>query len=131
MKIGMNFGQCLIDLYEKDITPNEVLVIMVRIYRFDPRKTSEWNRAWDSFLDNLKSPTAGKYIALKNEFRKLVITLDDMGKLHMPLASGSIDSFPIVPYVWLDCAVPVDDLENLPSVKQAWNHYQMIAGLCT
>ena len=129
MKIGMNFSQCLIDLYEGRVAPDEVLVIMVRIYRFDPRKTSEWNRAWHSFLDGIKE-SRSLYDTLQNEFRKLVITLDDLGKLHMPRASGSIDSFPIVPYVWLDCAVPVDDLEKLPSVKQAWNHYQMIAGLC-
>ena len=129
MKIGMNFSQCLIDLYEGRVAPDEVLVIMVRIYRFDPRKTSEWNRAWHSFLDGIKE-SRSLYDTLPNEFRKLVITLDDLGKLHMPRASGSIDSFPIVPYVWLDCAVPVDELENLPSVKQAWNHYQMIAGLC-
>jgi hypothetical protein len=129
MKIGMNFSQCLIDLYEGRVTPDEVLVIMVRIYRFDPRKTSEWDRAWHSFLDGIKG-SHSIYDRLPNEFRKLVITLDDLGKLHMPRASGSIDSFPIIPYVWLDCAVPVDDLENLPSVKQAWNHYQMIAGLC-
>ena len=66
MKIGMNFSKCLIDLYEGRVTPNEVLVIMVRIYRFDPRKTSEWDRAWKSFLDGVEG-SSSQYDKLSNE----------------------------------------------------------------
>ena len=34
-----------------------------------------------------------------------------------------------MPYYWLETTLPSDELERFPSVKTAWDNFQVVAGL--
>lgn len=128
MKIGLSFSRCLRDIYEGKVDYDEVLVIVART-NFDPHIDKEWNDIWDGYTKGgWSNPEWHEHQDKYAEFRQLAIKLYTEGRIHQPRKFGS---HPLrLPYYWLDCAVPVDELESVPAVKEAWEHYQMIAGLC-
>lgn len=129
MKIGLSFSRCLRDIHEGKVSFFDVLVIVART-DFDPRNDKQWQSIWNGYTyGGWSYPEWADYTDKEDEFRKLAVDLYDHGKLHQPRQFGAHP--PRLDYHWLDCAVPVDDLENLPAVKEAWEHYQVLAGLCS
>jgi len=105
------------------------LVIIART-NVDPHNDTHWNLVWDGYTTGgLSNPEWKDHADCYNDFRRLAIRLYDNGKIHQPRQFKS--NPPRLPYYWLDCVVPVDELEDLPAVKQAWEHYQMVANLCS
>lgn len=129
MKIGLSFSRCLRDIYEGKVDEDKVLVIISRTM-LDPRKDSSWNKVWEGYTQGGHSHPEWKAHADKyDEFRRLAVRLVDSGKLHQPRKFGAAPTR--TPYYWLDCVVPIDEIEDIPAVKQAWEHYLMVANLCS
>jgi hypothetical protein len=61
------------------------------------------------------------------KFRDVSIKLYSSGKMHQPRKFGARPSR--LPYYWLETIVADDELENSPTVKDAWDKFQMISGL--
>jgi hypothetical protein len=129
MKVGLSFSRCLRDIFEGKVDYHDVLVIVART-DVDPNIDSEWNQIWEGYTrGGWSNPEWSAHIDNYDEFRKLAVKLYSGGKIHQPRKFGT---HPLrLNYYWLDCAVPVDELENVPAVKEAWEHYQMLAGLCS
>ena len=129
MKIGLSFSRCLRDIYEGKVKFSEVIVIVSRT-NFDPHNDAQWNDIWDGYTrGGWSNPEWSNHIDKYTEFRQLAVDLYDKGRLHQPRKFGA---HPLsMKYYWLDCAVPVEELEEVPAVKEAWEHYQMLAGLCS
>lgn len=130
MKIGLDFGKCLIDVYTSEVQEIEVLVILSNEY-FNPHKSRQWDQLWEhNTVSGLFKPVWHAYSKDYNEIRKLATRLYDTGKIHQPKTFNVLNKVPNIKYHWLDCAIPVEELEKLPAVKKAWEHYQILAGLC-
>lgn len=128
MKIGLSFSRCLRDIYEGKVKFSEVIVIVART-NFDPHVDSQWNDIWEGYTrGGWSNPEWSAHIDKYDDFRQLAIDLYDKGRLHQPRKFGAHPFS--MPYYWLDCAVPVDEIEEVPALKEAWEHYQMLAGLC-
>lgn len=129
MKIGLSLSRCLRDIYDGKVDESDVLVIITGT-DIDPHNDNDWNTIWEGYTNGgLSYPEWAKHKDCYNDFRRLAIRLYDCGRIHQPRQFKA--QLPKVPYYWLDCVVPVDELEQLPAVKQAWEHYQMVANLCS
>ena len=129
MKVGLSFSRCIRDIYEGKVDESEVLVIVART-DVDPHNDNHWNDIWEGYTNGgLSYPEWAKHKDCYDDFRRLAIRLYDCGRIHPPRQFNAHP--PRLPYYWLDCVVPVDELEQLPAVKQAWEHYQMVANLCS
>ena len=63
----------------------------------------------------------------ESKFRDISIELYNTGKMHQPRKFGARPHR--LPYYWLEAVVSDNDLENSPTVKDAWDKFQMISGL--
>ena len=61
------------------------------------------------------------------KFRDVSVKLYDSGKMHQPRKFGARPHR--LPYYWLETVVSDKDLEKSPTVKDAWDKFQMISGL--
>ena len=130
MKLGLSFSRCLRDLIDGKVMYDDVLVIIGRS-DFDPHNDNHWNDIWYGYTQGgFSHPEWRGYEDRNDEFRRLSARLYDGGKLHQP-RQYKLGNPVRLPYYWLDLVVPVEDLEELPAVKQAWEHYQIIANLCS
>lgn len=129
MKVGLSFSRCLRDIYDGKVNENDILVIIART-NIDPHNDNDWNAIWEGYTNGgLSYPEWAKHKDCYDDFRRLAIRLYDDGKIHQPRQFKAHS--PRLPYYWLDCVVPIDELEQLPAVKQAWEHYQIVANLCS
>lgn len=128
MKIGLSFSRCIRDIFDGNVNEEEVLVIVART-DVDPHNDNHWNAIWSGYTQGGWSHPEWYHHSDKyDDFRRLAIRLYDTGKIHQPRQFGQHP--PRLPYHWLDCVVPVEEMEELPAVKEAWEHYQIVAGLC-
>ena len=130
MKVGLSLSRCLRDIYDGKVDESEVLVIIART-NFNPHKDSEWSRVWYGYTaGGFSKPPWRDLIDYHDDVRRLVARLYDNGLIHQPrqFVKGSQ---PSLPYHWLDLVVPVDELEELPVVKAAWEQYVAVANLCS
>ena len=130
MKLGLSLSRCIRDIYNDKVKEHEVAVIIART-NFNPHKDSEWSHVWYGYTaGGFSKPPWRDLIDHHDDVRRLIARLYDNGLIHQP--RQFVKGFPpSLPYHWLDCVVPVDELEQLPAVKQAWEHYQMVANLCS
>ena len=129
MKIGLSFSRCLRDIYTGKVKEEDVLVIIART-DFDPHNDNHWSSIWDGYVyGGLSNPEWWDFKDEHDDFRRMAVRLYDTGKLHQPRKFGAHP--PRLPYYWLDCVVTPEDSENVPAIKQAWEHYQMVANLCS
>jgi hypothetical protein len=63
----------------------------------------------------------------EEEFRTVSIELWNAGKLHQPRKFGARPTR--LPYYWLETVLVGEDLDNNVAVKQAWDQFQILAGL--
>ena len=129
MKVGLSLSRCVRDIFQGKVDESEVLVIVART-DMNPHNDNHWNDIWEGYTrGGLSHPEWRDMISENDDVRRLVVRLYDCGKIHQPRQFG-IHS-PRLPYYWLDCVVPVEDIEELPAVKAAWEHYQIVANLCS
>lgn len=133
MLIGLSYSRCLLDIVEEKVDRHDVLVIITRT-KFDPQNDEDWELIWEGYTDNLNlltSPIWNMYDSSNKEheekFRKLTIDLYKLGKIHQPRQYGGHS--PRFDYHWLETIVPVENLDNKPALKKAWEQYQILAGL--
>lgn len=130
MKIGLSFSRCVRDIVEGKVDINDVLVIVART-NFDPHDNDQWANIWRGYTSgNFRSPNM-EWGAYDDEdaqrFRDVSCALWDAGKLHQPRKFGAHPRR--LPYYWLETVVSSEELESSPTVKDAWDKFQMVSGL--
>ena len=138
MKIGLSYSRCILDIVEDRVDINDVLVVVART-DFDPHDDAQWKGIWQGygggsdanlmrgFFGGSNPEWAGHTDEDEEEFRNVSKELWDLGKFHQPRKFGARPRR--LPYHWLETIVPSEELESRPAVKDAWDRFQMIAGL--
>lgn len=133
MKVGLSYSRCVRDIVDGTVDINDVLVIITRT-DFDPRIDEEWSSIWQgygggqTFGNPFGNPEWMDY-ASEDEvrFRDVSIKLWESGKLHQPRKFGARPQRR--PEIWLETVLPDSELESRPAVKDAWDQFQLLAGL--
>lgn len=131
MKIGLSFSRCVLDIVEGRVDIDDVLVVISRT-DFDPRKDEQWSGIWAGYSSG-RGMSAQEWSAwsdrenAENIFRKVAVDLFELGKLHQPRQFGARPSRRSE--YWLETVLPDSELELRPAVKDAWDKFQMLAGL--
>jgi len=131
MKIGLSYSRCVRDIVDGKVDIRDVLVIIART-DFDPCIDEQWNNIWTGYGggQNLGSAwSAPEWSGYMDEerFREVTIQLWESGKLHQPRKFGARPSRR--PEIWLETVLPDSELESRPAVKDAWDNFQVLAGL--
>ena len=133
MKIGLSFSRCVRDIVDGIVDINDVLVVISRT-DFDPHDDEQWQGIWTGYGGGQQfgSPfSSPEWIDYPTEdevkFRNVSIQLWDEGKLHQPRKFGTRPRRR--PEIWLETVLPDSELESRPAVKEAWNNFQLLAGL--
>ena len=131
MKIGLSYSRCVRDIVEGRVDLDDVLVIISRT-NFDPQDDDQWAGIWSGYcLGGMSNPEWGNYDFNSKEdeakFRSVSCDLWDQGKFHQPRKFGARPSRR--PEFWLEAVLPDSELESRPAVKEAWDKFQMLAGL--
>ena len=122
MKIGLSLSRCVRDIVEGQVDIHDVLVLITRT-DFDPTVDSQWTAIWEGY--NTLSP---EWAGLEHDdVKSVVFDLWDSGKIHQPRKFGA--SPRRRPEYWLETVLPDSELENRPAVKEAWDNFQVLAGL--
>ena len=138
MKIGLSYSRCVRDIVEGKVDIADVLVIIART-DFDPRDDKQWQGIWEGYAGG---STRGSMIRMfagsnpewagygdedEDRFRSVTVELWETGKLHQPRKFGAHPSR--LPYYWLETMLPESELAQRPAVKDAWEQFQVVAGL--
>lgn len=136
MKIGLSYSRCVRDIVEGRVDIDDVLVLIART-DFDPRDDKQWAGIWSGYGGG--SPDMSSYRGFsrsapewaghtdEERFRSVSIELWESGKLHQPRQFGSNPARRSE--YWLETVLLDSELENRPAVKEAWDKFQMLAGL--
>ena len=130
MKIGFSFSRCVRDIVDGNVSIDEILVIISRT-DFNPHDDVQWSSIWKGYRTRLgwAVPEWEDYDALEeSRFRQITTDLYVTGKLHQPRQFG-IHPILGAPYVWMDVIPEVSNINNSPALKEAWDHFQVVAGL--
>lgn len=133
MKIGLSYSRCVRDIVDGKVDINDVLVIITRT-DFDPRDSKQWNSIWVGYGGGHTSGSiwsmpewSGYGEEDEDRFRSVSIELWESGKLHQPRQFGAHPTR--LPHIWLETVLPSEELDKNPSIKAAWEKFQMLAGL--
>ena len=129
MKIGLSYSRCVRDIVDGRVDIDDVLIIIART-DFDPHDDNQWNSIWVSYHDSygLSNPEWRNYPPEdEDRFRSVSIELWETGRLHQPRKFGARAQR--MPYYWLETVLPTDELDRFPSLKSAWENFQVVAGL--
>ena len=131
MKIGLSYSRCVLDIVEGRVDTDDVLVVITRT-NFDPHDDGQWSGIWDGYtLGGLSNPEWGNYDYHSKDdedrFRSVSIMLYDDGKMHQPRKFGARPARR--PEIWLEAVLPSSELEKNVAAKDAWDNFQVIAGL--
>ena len=138
MKIGLSYSRCVRDIVDGKVDINDVLVLVTRT-DFDPNIDEQWKGIWHGYgggsngnpLRGMLSgslPEWGNYDDTdEQKFRDVSIQLWNDGKFHQPRKFGSHPRR--MPYIWLEAVLPTEELDSNPTVKKAWEQFQLVAGL--
>lgn len=122
MKIGLSLSRCVRDIVEGRVNINDVLVLITRT-NFDPYNPEQWDDIWDGY--NRINPEW--YGLDRDAVTTVVFSLWDAGKIHQPRKFGARPSRRRE--YWLEAVLPGEELERNPAAKDAWDRFQVIAGL--
>lgn len=122
MKIGLSLSRCVRDIVEGRVNVHDVLVLIART-NFDPTVEDQWADIWDGYT-NIRPEWGGLDEA---DVKTVVMTLWETGKIHQPRKFGWKPSRR--PEYWLEAVLPSDELERNPAAKDAWDRFQIVAGL--
>jgi len=129
MKIGLSYSRCVRDIIDGKVDLEDVLLIISRT-DFNPNVDTEWDGIWSGYhgYSPWSNPEWVNYEDEDEEkFRKISIELYASGRLHQPRQFGAHPKR--LPYYWLEASLPAEELESNPSVKRAWEQFQIVAGL--
>jgi len=133
MKIGLSYSRCVRDIVDGKVDIRDVMVLITRT-DFDPHDDEQWKSIWEgygggqTFGSPFSNPEWMDYPAEDEvKFREVSINLWDSGKLHQPRKFGARPTRRSE--IWLETVLPDSELESRPSVKEAWDNFQMLAGL--
>lgn len=130
MKIGLSYSRCIRDIVDGTVDPKDVLIIISRT-DFDPHNDQQWADIWDGYRGRGSFGTAREwahYDADREQvFRDVTLNLWADGKLHQPRKFGAYPRR--LPYYWLETVLPDSELQTRPAVKEAWDQFQVMAGL--
>ena len=133
MKIGLSYSRCVRDIVDGVVDIEEVLVLITRT-DFDPRDDEQWTGIWKgyggggSFGSPWSRPEWGMYGPEdEQKVRDVSIELYEDGKMHQPRQFGAHPKR--MPYIWLEAVLPTQELDSNPTVKKAWDQFQLVAGL--
>ena len=122
MKIGLSLSRCVRGIVEGHVDINDVLILITRT-DFDPTVQEQWDDIWDGYT----SITPEWHGLQKEDVRGVIMTLWQAGKIHQPRQFGAQ---PIRRReIWLETVLPDSELESRPAVKEAWDNFQVLAGL--
>lgn len=129
MKIGLSYSRCVRDIVDGVVDISDVLIIIART-DFDPNVDEEWDSIWRGYTGG-RGFSAREWSDYgedrKEDFRKVTLDLWDFGKLHQPRKFG-VNPARRGEY-WLEAVLPPTELERNPAAKEAWDRFQVIAGL--
>jgi hypothetical protein len=134
MKIGLSYSRCVRDIVDGVVDIEDVLVIIART-DFDPRDDDQWSSIWTGYGGGnggsgsiWSRPEWGAYSPEDEvKFRDVSTALYQQGKLHQPRQFGAHPRR--LPYYWLETVLPQTELDRHPAVAEAWNNFQVVAGL--
>jgi len=132
MKIGLSYSRCLRDIIDGKVDIADVLVVISRT-DFDPRDDKQWKGIWAGYgggTDNrvwVNPEWYGYGDEYEDRFRSVSIELYESGKFHQPRQFGARPTKHR--HYWLETVLPVDELESNPTIKRAWENFQVVAGL--
>ena len=128
MRIGLSFSRCVLDIVEGKVDIDDVLIIIART-DFNPTDDKHWDAIWHGYAtgNGLSAPEWAYTKHTEEEFRNVTLELYNEGKLHQPRQFGK---HPVRrSEIWLEAVLPSEELEHNPAAKQAWDRFQVIAGL--
>lgn len=129
MKIGLSYSRCIRDILEGRVDIDDVLLLITRT-DFDPHNDEQWSGIFAGYcggsLWNMNMEWNG-LADKEQELRDITKNLYDSGRMHQPRQFGAHPRR--LPHIWLETILPSEDLENNPTVKAAWNKFQVLAGL--
>jgi hypothetical protein len=129
MKIGLSYSRCIRDIVEGLVDLDDVLVVIART-DFDPNVDQEWDNIWQGYTGG-RGFSAREWSQYgedrKQDFRQATLDLWCAGKLHQPRKFGAYPSRR--GEHWLEAVLPPSELERNPAAKDAWDRFQVIAGL--
>jgi hypothetical protein len=131
MKIGLSYSRCILDIVEKRVDIEDVLVIISRT-DFDPNVDEQWAPIWDGYCYGGRSNPEWADYDFNNKddeekFRSVSIALWEQGKFHQPRKFGARPSRR--PEFWLETVLPSEELNRNSAAKKAWDNFQVVAGL--
>jgi hypothetical protein len=122
MKIGLSLSRCVRDIVEERVDIDDVLVLITRT-NFDPTDDDQWKDIWIGYT----SINPEWYDLNQDDVKGVIMELWDTGRIHQPRKFGAR------PYrrleYWLEAVLPDVELERNPAAKDAWDRFQVIAGL--
>jgi hypothetical protein len=122
MKIGLSLSRCIRDIVEGRVDINDVLILITRT-DFDPTVPEQWDSIWDGYT----SMNPEWYGLDESAVKAVIMDLWETGRVHQPRKFGAR---PIRRReIWLESVLVDKDLEARPAVKEAWDQFQMLAGL--
>jgi hypothetical protein len=122
MKIGLSLSRCVRDIVEGHVDIKDVLILITRT-DFDPTVPEQWDSIWDGYT-NINPEWYGLD---ESAVKTVIINLWETGRIHQPRKFGAR---PIRRReIWLESVLVDEDLEARPAVKEAWDQFQMLAGL--
>ena len=136
MRIGLSYSRCVRDIVDSKVDIRNVLAIIART-DFDPRNEDQWKAIWVGYgggSPNMSgfsgfSRSAPEWAGYMDEvrFREVTLELFEQGKLFQPRQHGAHPRR--LPYYWLDTVLTPEELDGNPTVKSAWEQFQIVAGL--
>jgi hypothetical protein len=125
MKIGLSYSRCVRDIVDGTVDIDDVLVVISRT-NFDPNDDAQWKGIWEGY--HWSNPEWADYPDEdEDRFRSVSIELWESGKLHQPRKFGANPRR--LPYYWMEVGLTSDDIDSNPTVKKAWEQFQVLAGL--
>ena len=128
MKIGLSYSRCVRDIVDGVVDINDVLIVIART-DFDPNDDKQWAGIWAGYrIGFMSHPEWADYPDEdEDRFRAVSIQLWSDGKLHQPRKFGAHQVRR--PEIWLEAVLPSSELQKNAAAKDAWDSFQVIAGL--
>jgi len=122
MKIGLSLSRCVRDIVEGHVDIDDVLILITRT-DFDPTDPEQWHSIWDGYT----SYNPEWYDLQNDAVYAVVMDLWASGRIHQPRKFGR--NPPRRQEFWLETVLPDSELASRPAVREAWDQFQMLAGL--
>jgi hypothetical protein len=126
MKIGLSYSRCVRDIVQGRVDIDDVLVLISRT-DFDPHDDEQWSEIWKGYRYGLYPEWWDCGDRDEDHYRQVSRDLWDSGRLHQPRKFGYKPRRHS--YHWLEAVLPSEELDANPTVKDAWEKFQMVAGL--